>query len=117
MNEPANSVPAANVSSKRRSAEVYSFLESLIEKRQQEIAEIEQMVERYERRVRKEEQAYRTMSPIRRMLAGKKPDHHVAVEYIHYVKKPMEKARLLRAEIAKYREMLNGTVPIDISDL
>ncbi|MBP2116701.1 hypothetical protein [Cohnella lubricantis] len=96
---------------------MFSFLESLIEKRQQEIADIEEMVERYERRIRKEEQAYRTMSPIRRMLAGKKPDHHVAVEYIHYVKKPMEKARLLREEIRRYREMLEGKMPIEISDL
>ncbi len=116
MQESANIAPP-NASSRRKNAEVYSFLESLIEKRQQEIAEIEQMVERYERRIRKEEQAYRSMSPIRRILAGRKPDHHVAVEYIHYVKKPMEKAKLLRDEIARYREMLEGKVPVDISDL
>lgn len=116
MHEMAGSVPAGNAS-KRRHTEVFSFLESLIEKRQQEIAEIEEMVERYERRIRKEEQAYRTMSPLRRMLAGKKPDHHVAVEYIHYVKKPMEKARQLREEINRYREMLDGKQPIDISNL
>ncbi|CAM3837315.1 hypothetical protein COLU111180_10170 [Cohnella lubricantis] len=116
MHETAGSIPAGNAS-QRRNAEVFSFLESLIEKRQQEIADIEEMVERYERRIRKEEQAYRTMSPIRRMLAGKKPDHHVAVEYIHYVKKPMEKARLLREEIRRYREMLEGKMPIEISDL
>lgn len=116
MEESVNAVPAGSVS-RRKNAEVFSFLESLIEKRRQEIAEIEEMVERYERRIRKEEQAYRTMSPIRRMLAGRKPDHHVAVEYIHYVKKPMEKARLLREEIRRCQEMLDGKAPIDIADL
>ncbi len=78
--------------------------------------EIEQMVERYERRVRKEEQAYRSLSPLRRMLTGKKPDHHLAVEYIHYVKKPMEKARLLREEINRYRAMIDGTLPAELPD-
>lgn len=96
-------------------ADVHSLLKALIARREQAIAEIEQMVERYERRLRKEEQAYGAMSPLRRMLAGKKPDHHRAVEYIHYVKKPMEKARELRAEIARYEAMLNGEVPAEVS--
>ncbi|MBW5446916.1 hypothetical protein GE107_12680 [Cohnella sp. CFH 77786] len=101
---------------KRKTAEVHSLLAALIAKREQEIVEIEQMVERYERRLRKEEQAYRSLSPLRRMLSGKKPDHHLAVEYIHYVKKPMEKARLLREEIDRYQEMLDGSIPADLPD-
>src|SRR4051794_33391963 len=106
MNEPIGSaVPSS--STRRKAAEVHSLLEALIAKKESEIGEIEQMVERYERRLVKEEQAYRVMSPIRRMLAGKKPDHHLAVEYIHYVKKPMEKARSLREEIAGYQAMLD----------
>jgi|GEM_PF-4776962 len=88
-----------------RQAEVHSLLDALIERRLEEVAEIEQMVQRYERRVQKEEQAYRTMSTLRRILSGKKPDHHAAVEYIHYVKKPLEKARRLREEIARYETM------------
>ncbi|MFC3798532.1 hypothetical protein [Cohnella sp. GCM10012308] len=92
-----------------RQAEVHSLVDALIEKRLEEVAEIEQMVQRYERRVQKEEQAYRTMSTFRKFLSGKKPDHHAAVEYIHYVKKPLEKARKLREEIARYEAMkLNG---------
>ncbi|THF73105.1 hypothetical protein E6C55_30630 [Cohnella fermenti] len=103
-------------SSARKNAEVYSFLESLIEKRESEIREIEEMVLRYERRVQKEEQAYRAMSTLRRMLTGRKPDHHIAVEYIHYVKKPKEKARLLREEIERYRAMLEGTLPVELTE-
>ncbi|MBO9599613.1 MAG: hypothetical protein J7559_17530 [Cohnella sp.] len=96
-------------------ADVHSLLEALIARREQAIAEIEQMVERYERRLRLEEQAYRSMSPLRRMIAGKKPDHHLAVEYIHYVKKPMEKVRELRAEVARYEAMLSGSIPAGMS--
>lgn len=107
MNEPMGDIPVPSAA-RGKSVEVHSLLESLIAKREQEIAEIEQMVERYENRMRREEQAYRMMSPLRRMLHGRKPDHHLAVEYIHYVKKPMEKARMLREEIARYRAMLSG---------
>lgn len=101
---------------KKKAAEVHSLLAALIAKREQEIVDIEQMVERYERRLRKEEQAYRSLSPLRRMLSGKKPDHHLAVEYIHYVKKPMEKVRLLREEVSRYYAMLSGSIPADLPD-
>jgi uncharacterized protein (DUF305 family) len=116
MVEPHISI-ASSSSPRRKNAEVHSLLEALISKREQEIAEIEQMVERYERRLRVEEQAYRSMSTLRRMLTGKKPDHHLAVEYIHYVKKPMEKVRLLRLEIANFQEMLKGNIPAALPDL
>ncbi|WP_240702927.1 hypothetical protein [Cohnella luojiensis] len=116
MMEPSVSIPLSSAP-RRKTAEVHSLLEALISKREQEITEIEQMVERYERRLRLEEQAYRSMSTLRRMLSGKKPDHHLALEYIHYVKKPIEKARALRIEIAGYREMLNGSVPAVLPDL
>jgi hypothetical protein len=110
MMEPLISISNA-ATPRRKTAEVHSLLEALISKREQEISEIEQMVERYERRLRLEEQAYRSMSTLRRMLTGKKPDHHLAVEYIHYVKKPMEKVRALRLEISNFQSMLEGTVP------
>ncbi|MCD9026493.1 hypothetical protein [Cohnella silvisoli] len=116
MTEPwvSNSTTAAP---RRKTAEVHSLLEALISKREQEITDIEQMVERYERRIRFEEQAYRSMSTLRRMLTGKKPDHHLAVEYIHYVKKPMEKVRSLRLEVSNYQAMLEGTVPAVIPEI
>ncbi|RUS45534.1 hypothetical protein [Cohnella sp. AR92] len=115
MNEPVSST-VATPSSKRKNAEVFSFLESLIEKKEAEIGEIEQMVDRYERRVQREEQAYRTMSPLRRMLTGRKPDHHLAVEYIHYVKKPKERVRLLREEVERLQAMIEGTLPVTLSE-
>jgi hypothetical protein len=89
-------------------------LETYIAKKEQEIADIEQMVERYEKRRAMEERAYQSMSTLRRMISGKKPDHHLAVEYIHYVKKPMEKVRMLRHEIENAREILKASNPSDV---
>jgi acetyl-CoA carboxylase alpha subunit len=98
----------------RKAADVYPFLESYIAKKEQEVADIEQMVERYEKRRMIEERAYQSMSTLRRLISGKKPDHHLAVEYIHYVKKPMEKVRGLRREIENARSILKSTGPADV---
>ncbi|MCA0755490.1 hypothetical protein KP806_10540 [Paenibacillus sp. N4] len=102
------------VAEHRKAAEVYPFIEAYVAKKEQEIAEIEQMVERYEKRRLMEERAYQSMSTLRRMLTGKKPDHHLAVEYIHFVRKPMEKVRMLRQEIEKARSIQNSSAPTDI---
>ncbi|TBL70118.1 hypothetical protein EYB31_34120 [Paenibacillus thalictri] len=101
----------------RKAAEVYPFLEIYIARREQKIAEIEQIIERYEKKRMMEERAYRTMSPLRRMFTGKKPDHHLAVEYIHYVKKPMEQMRQLRMEIEYARTLLSQSDPSDMITL
>lgn len=95
-------------------ADVIPFLNTYIARKEQEISEIEQMVDRYEKRRLMEERAYQTMSTLRRMLSGKKPDHHLAVEYIHYVKKPMEKVRQLRKEVERARDILNNPVDSDV---
>lgn len=89
-----------------KAEEVYPHLESYIVKRERQVAEIMQMIERYEKKRSMEERAYQFMSPLRRMLAGKKPDHHIAVEYIHYVRKPMEQIKQLQSEIAAVRTLL-----------
>jgi hypothetical protein len=92
-------------------ADVVPFLEAYIAKKEEEIAEIEQMVGRYEERRLKEERAYQSMSSLRKLLSGKKPTHHLAVEYIHYIKKPMERVRLLRLEIERARELRDSSAP------
>ncbi|MBO9609928.1 MAG: hypothetical protein J7639_28480 [Paenibacillaceae bacterium] len=108
---------AAGPSVKRRAADVYPFLETYIARKEQQIADIMQIVERYEKRRMVEERAYQSMSALRRMFSGKKPDHHVAVEYIHYVKKPMEQVRRLRAEVEAARAILTDSQPGDMIDL
>lgn len=92
-------------------ADVVPFLEAYIAKKEEEIAEIEQMVSRYEQRRLKEERAYQAMSSLRKLLSGRKPAHHLAVEYIHYIKQPMERARLLRNEIERARALRDSVVP------
>lgn len=101
---------------KRKSAEIYPFVEAYIARKQQQIDEILRVVERYEKKRMMEEQAYQTMSPLRRVTSGRTPDHHLAVEYIHYVKKPMEQVRKLRAEIEAARATLreNGDQAIKL---
>lgn len=98
----------------RKAAEIYPFLEVYIARKEQQIAEIEQIVERYEKKRLMEERAYQSMSPIRKIFAGKKPDHHLAVEYIHYVKKPMEQIRQLRNEIENAKSILSQSKPGDL---
>ncbi|MFC0213017.1 hypothetical protein ACFFK0_11215 [Paenibacillus chartarius] len=98
---------------KRKAADVYPFLETYIARKEQAIAEIEQVVARYEKKRLMEDRAYQAMSPLRRMISGKKPDHHLAVEYIHYVKKPMEQVKRLRAEVEQAKAILTQSQPHD----
>jgi hypothetical protein len=102
---------------KRKAADVYPFLEVYISKREHQIADIMQMIERYEKKRMMEERAYQTMTPLRRMLSGKKPDHHIAVEYIHYVRKPMEQVKQLRLEIESARTIIEQSEPQDLINL
>ncbi|WP_258881374.1 hypothetical protein [Paenibacillus sp. sptzw28] len=107
MDPIVNAVPSRM--KPRKAADVIPFLETYISKKEQEIAEMEQMVDRYEKRRMMEERAYQSMSTLRRLLSGKKPDLHLAVEYIHYVKKPMEKVRALRLEVENARAILRNS--------
>ena len=108
---------SADRSDKRKSAEVYPFLETFIARKQQQINEILQVVERYEKKRSIEDQAYQTMSPLRRFISGRKPDHHLAVEYIHYVKKPLEQVSRLRAEIESAKALLLQSKSQDMVDV
>ncbi|NHN29231.1 hypothetical protein [Paenibacillus agricola] len=98
----------------RKAAEVYPFLESYIARKEEQIAEIEQIIERYQKKRLMEERSYQAMSSLRRMFTGKKPDHHAAVEYIHYVKRPMVQIRELRADVEKARAIMAGSNPSDL---
>jgi hypothetical protein len=93
---------------------VIPFLEAYITRKEAQIAEIEQVISRYEKKRLIEERSYQAMSPLRRMFAGKKPDHHLAVEYIHYVKKPMEQIRQLRVELENARIIMTKSDPSDL---
>jgi hypothetical protein len=99
--------------SSRKAADVYPFLEAYIARKEKQVAEIEQVVSRYEIKRLKEERVYQSMSTFRRMFSGRTPDHHLAVEYIHYVKKPMEQVKRLRQDIDQARRILEESDPGD----
>jgi hypothetical protein len=99
---------------KRKAAEVYPFLEAYIARKEEQISEIEQIIDRYQKKRLMEERSYQAMSSLRRMFTGKKPDHHAAVEYIHYVKRPMMQIRELRAEIDNARSIMADSDPGDL---
>jgi hypothetical protein len=114
MTDPITHTGFVAAAHHRKAGEVFPFIDAYVAKKEQEIAEIEQMVERYEKRRLMEDRAYQSMSTLRRMLTGKKPDHHLALEYIHFVRKPMEKVRALRLEIEEARRIQNGSAASDI---
>ncbi|SFL14422.1 hypothetical protein SAMN03159341_103457 [Paenibacillus sp. 1_12] len=101
----------------RKAAEVYPFLESYVARKESQIAEIEQIIDRYEKKRLMEERSYQSMSPLRRMFTGKKPDHHAAVEYIHYVKRPMAQIRQLRIELEQAKAIMTGSDPGDLIEI
>ncbi|WP_336604250.1 hypothetical protein [Paenibacillus sp. MMS18-CY102] len=119
MTDPIPTMSAIGLKAPNKPADVVPFLDAYIAKKEAEITEIEEMVERYEKRRLKEERAYQAMSSFRRLLSGRKPAHHLAVEYIHYVKKPMERARKLRVEADRARHLLDSPKSSDekLSDL
>jgi hypothetical protein len=99
--------------SRRKAADIFPFLEAYIARKEKQVADIEQVVSRYEIKRLKEERAYQSMSSLRRMFSGRTPDHHLAVEYIHYVKKPMEQVKKLRQDIEQARRILKESNPGD----
>jgi hypothetical protein len=98
-------------------SEVAPLLETYIAARERRIADIEQLVVRYEKQRLMEEHAYHSMSAIRRLLFGRKPDHHLAIEYLHYVVKPMEQTRQLHTEIELAQKSLIQCASGDTVDL
>jgi hypothetical protein len=99
--------------SRRKAADIFPFLEAYIARKEKQISDIEQVVSRYELKRLKEERAYQSMSSFKRMFSGRTPDHHLAVEYIHYVKKPMEQVKKLRQDIEQARRILKESNPGD----
>lgn len=70
-----DSFPSMDSSKKntdKKNADVFSLLESLIAQKEQQVLDIEQAIERYEKRRLREEQSYQSMSGLRRLLTGKK---------------------------------------------
>ena len=70
------------------------------------IAKLHGQIEQYEKRRAQQQAAYHKMSPIRKLFSGKAPDHHVAVEYMVYVRQPMKEIAKLTDENAVIDQVL-----------
>lgn len=79
------------------------YLHEIKAKRLFYIAGLHGRIEQYEKRRAQQQAAYHKMSPLRKLFSGKAPNHHLAVEYMVYVKQPMQ-------EIA---HLTDGNVVID----
>lgn len=77
-----------------------NVLEQMRFKREKLIKNLNQKIEIYEKKKVQEQVAYHKMSAFRKLLAARTPDHHLAVEYLVYVKQPLEEIEKLNREIS-----------------
>lgn len=82
------------------------IIQSLTAKKQDEIEYFKDKIARYEQKRRKEEAAYQSLSPLRRLFTGRPPSHHQAVEYMVYVKEPFKKIEKVKREIQDLKRVL-----------
>ncbi|WCK53389.1 hypothetical protein PP175_18825 [Aneurinibacillus sp. Ricciae_BoGa-3] len=73
--------------------------------RRDRIQELRGKIERYERKREQERNAYQQMSAIRRWLAARTPEHHLAVEQLVYVKQPMMEIERLAGELSRLQRV------------
>lgn len=64
------------------------------------IRNLYQKIDAYEKKKLQEQVAYHKMSAFRKLLAPRTPTHHLAVEYLVYVKEPLEEIDKLNKEIS-----------------
>jgi acetyl-CoA carboxylase alpha subunit len=81
-------------------------LTGMMERREKKIQELRRKIEQYEKRRSQEQTAYQNMSPWRRWIAGRTPDQHRAVEYMVYIKQPMQEIERLLAARRYIEEMI-----------
>lgn len=53
-----------------------------------------------------EDLVYQSMGRLRRFLSAKRPEHHLAVEYMVYVKRPLQEIHDLQADIRRIEELI-----------
>jgi hypothetical protein len=89
------------------------------EERAEDRHRLTRKVEDYEKSRIAREMSYHAMGPLRRFLAGKKPDHHLAAEYIAFVKRPLQEISRLTGEIRSIQlaeeKLLQGVAEITLS--
>lgn len=82
-----------------------AVLQRMMKKRQEMIQALRNKIDRYEKQRAQERIAYHKMSAFRKWLAGKTPEHHLAVENLVYIKQPMEEIERLTDELARLKRI------------
>ncbi|WP_051331211.1 hypothetical protein [Aneurinibacillus terranovensis] len=73
--------------------------------RKEMVRSLRERIEHYEKKRAKEQAAYQKMSALRRWIAGKTPDHHLAVENLVYIKQPMQEIERINAELQRLQRL------------
>lgn len=82
------------------------LLEDMLQLRENQVRMLVEKVEKYEHKRNAEERVYQSMGPFRRLLAAKRPEHHLAVEYMVYVKRPLQEINEKQADMKKIEKWM-----------
>ncbi|MFC3884053.1 hypothetical protein ACFOU2_11360 [Bacillus songklensis] len=96
-----------NVVFQLSSKELTKIMQCIKNKKEQEIEEIKDKISKYEQKKRAEEAWYQSLSPIRKIFAGRPPSHHQAVEYMVYVKDRFKKIEQIKQRMVELDKVIN----------
>ncbi|MEW9667810.1 hypothetical protein [Ammoniphilus sp. 3BR4] len=82
------------------------LLEEMLHLREKQVRGLVEKVEQYENKRNAEERVYQSMGPFRRLLAAKRPEHHLAVEYMVYVKRPLQEINDIQADMKRIEKWI-----------
>ncbi|TCP30026.1 hypothetical protein EV207_107121 [Scopulibacillus darangshiensis] len=75
------------------------ILQRIKNKTEQEIENIKSKISKYEEKKRAEAALYQSLTPFKKLFAGRPPSHHQAVEYMFFVKERFKKIDKLKKRI------------------
>ncbi|MDN4523071.1 hypothetical protein [Fictibacillus fluitans] len=85
-----------NVNMHMTETELVEVMYAIRSKKEQEIDKIKNKINKYVKKKNAEEAFYQSLSPMRKLFAGRSPSHHQAVEYIAHVKEPLKQIERLK---------------------
>ncbi len=72
--------------------------------REKKILSLQDRMKKYELKLAQQQAAYHRMSAFRRLITGRPPDNHLAVEHLVYIKQPLHEIEKLNMEISYLRK-------------
>ncbi|MDO7907971.1 hypothetical protein Q5741_16285 [Paenibacillus sp. JX-17] len=87
--------------------ELTRLVECIKSAKEEDIETLKNKINRYEQKRRAEEALYQSMSPFRRLFAGRPASHHQAVEYMVHVKERFKKIDKIKSRIRELDHILD----------